>query len=118
MRYIIAFSLCLLCAVSDVLAQPGPADKLQRGAVNIITSPLEIPREMRAHWIEGSQRTYHIIVWLLSGFIKGTVNVPVRLGSGVWDVCTFAVAVPEDYRPLVEPEYIWDQWPQRKVKER
>ncbi len=88
-----------------------PAQKLKRGLVNIVTAPFEIPRQARQYWIEGAQQTDHIIVWVISGAVYGVVQDFKRFGAGVWDVVTFPIEQPADYRPLVAPEYVFEDWP-------
>jgi putative exosortase-associated protein (TIGR04073 family) len=88
--------------------------KLGRGLTNIVTSPMEIPREVRAHWIKGTEKTYHVSVWFFSGLVKGLVMVPVRFGSGVYDVITFPIDYPPGNKPLLKPDYVFDEWPKRQ----
>ncbi len=100
--------------VSNSLAANGPVDKLARGFTNVVTAPLEIPKEVRAHWIKGSEKTYHIIAWIFCGFVKGTVMTTARVGSGLWDIVTFPVKTSQNYQPLLKPDYVFEDWPQRK----
>jgi hypothetical protein len=37
-----------------------------------------------------------------------------RVGSGAWDVVTFPIKTPANYEPLLKPDYVFDQWPQRQ----
>jgi len=99
--------------VSLASAEDGALNKLKRGAVNIATAPIEVVKQTRAYWIEGSGYTRHISFWIFSGMVKGVVETVKRAGSGAWDVLTFPLEKPKDYASLIEPEYIFDQWPQR-----
>ena len=82
--------------------------------MNVVTAPLEIPKETRAYWIKGSEKTDHILVWLFAGAVKGVVETVKRAGSGVWDVVTFPFEKPADYEPLMKPHYVLDDWPGRE----
>ena len=80
--------------------------KLKRGAINIVTSPLEIPKQIKKYWNEGKEKDQKNIVWLTVGTVKGLVNTVGRLGSGVWDVATFNVDKPLNYEPLMKPDFV------------
>lgn len=115
MKMILVVLMLVSCVcVDNVLAASDPVKKIKRGVVNVVTSPLEIPKEVRAHWIKGSEKTYHILVWIACGFVKGTVMTAARIGSGAWDIVSAPVSVPEDNEPLLKPDYVFDQWPQRE----
>jgi len=98
--------LGLVCS-SPVHAESTPARKLGRGIVNIVTAPLEIPKQTRLYWKQGAKKTPHIIVWIISGIGRGCVDTVRRVGSGVWDVVTFPVDIPHHYEPLVTPDYVF-----------
>lgn len=100
---------------SNAFAANNPIQKLGRGISNVITAPVEIPREIRAHWIDGSAKTYHIVVWVLCGVIKGTVMTAARIGSGAWDIVSFPVSIPSNNEPLLKPRYVFNDWPKRKA---
>lgn len=110
------FFLVLFVVMIDrpSFAAHDPVNKLKRGAVNVLTAPVEIPKEIRSYWIQGSEKTFHISAWIFCGLVKGVVNTPVRLVSGVWDVLTFPIATNKDNQPLYKPEYVFEEWPKRK----
>lgn len=110
------FVVCCESGVSTAFAENGPLKKFSRGLVNVVSAPLEIPKQMRAYWIAGSEKTDHILVWLFSGFVRGQVDMLRRFASGLWDLKTFAVEIPQEYAPLVLPEMVWEEWPTRISK--
>ncbi len=112
-KLLVCFAGTFLFLASPACAATGVVHKLWRGVVNIASAPLEIPKGFRKGWIDGSKKTPHIIVWLVCGTVEGSVNTVKRLGSGVWDVVSFPVAVPADYQAIYEPEYVLQNWPQR-----
>lgn len=115
MRNVMVMAIFLSCVfASNSFGAGGPVDKAKRGIISVVTAPIEIPKEIRAHWIKGSEKTYHVGVWILCGFVKGTVMMTARIGSGVWDVVTFPIKTPKNYEPLLKPDYVFDQWPQRQ----
>lgn len=75
--------------------------KLGRGIVNVLTGWVEIPKNIATEW----RRTDPF-----SGFVVGTIKgIGWTIGrtiSGAYDIITFPVPVPKEYKPLMEPEYI------------
>ena len=94
-------------------AEDKSVKKLKRGAVNIVTAPIEIPKNFRAYWIEGSKHTPHILVWLFSGTVKGVADMTKRAGSGVWDIMTSEMDNGKVDESLVKPDYVLQGWPTR-----
>ncbi|MCA9398422.1 MAG: exosortase system-associated protein, TIGR04073 family [Candidatus Omnitrophica bacterium] len=103
--------VCLLGNVQNVYAENRAGHKLYRGVVNVLTAPVEIPKQARAYWIEGAQKTDHILVWIGSGSVYGLVQGIKRAGSGVWDIMTFPFDVSDNDDPLLKPDYVFDEWP-------
>lgn len=85
------------------------ATKLKRGAINIVSSPLEIPKQIKKYHNEGKEKGKNGFAWLISGTVKGIANTIGRIGSGVWDVVTFNVEKPANYEPLMKPDYVTDE---------
>lgn len=80
-------------------------DKLKRGALNIVTSPVEIAREIQLT----SQEKNLLQGWTL-GLVKGLGHGVLRLGAGVIDVLTCPFNFPDSNKgPLVDPEYVWQK---------
>ena len=80
-------------------------DKLKRGALNIISSPVEIGRSIYL----GSRDENLAYGWTV-GLIRGIGQGGIRLGAGVIDLVTFPFDFPKDGKaPLVEPEYVWEK---------
>ena len=84
-----------------------PMQKLKRGAINVVTAPLELPKEIRDHWNEGGTNPIKKTVYLFGGFVKGVAYTFGRAGSGLWDIFTFNLDVPGNNEPLMKPDYVW-----------
>lgn len=108
--YYLCLFICLFCA-SVAHAENNPGKKLVRGVTNIVTAPFEIPKHARAYWIEGAYKTDHILVWVGCGAVWGMVQGIKRTGSGIWDIISFPFDKPEEYQPLLKPEYVFQDWP-------
>lgn len=82
------------------------ADKLQRGAVNVLTFWGEVPRNVAREW----EKTDPGTAFFVGGF-KGLALGFGRLVTGVYEVVTFPVPFPNDFGPIMEPEYVVpDPW--------
>lgn len=112
-RYIPLFlGILLICFSTAALAEDAPlapdyswGDKLGRGALNIISCPVEIARQIHLTSEEDSL----LAGWTL-GLLKGLGSAVVRLGAGAVDLVTFPFDWPKDGKaPLVQPEYVWQK---------
>ena len=80
-------------------------DKLKRGALNIVSSPVEIGRSIYI----GTRDENMAYGWTV-GLIKGFGNGIVRMGAGFADVVTFPFNFPVDHKaPMLRPEYVWEK---------
>ncbi len=80
-------------------------DKLKRGALNIVTSPVEIARQISVTSKEQSLLTG----WTL-GLVGGLGQGILRFGAGVIDLVTFPFDFPDSKKaPLINPEYVWEK---------
>ena len=79
-------------------------DKLIRGLANTFLGILEIPRN-----IHNTTQTENSMLegWTI-GLGKGLGQAVLRIGVGLYEVVTFPFPIPEGYRPIVEPEFVWD----------
>jgi putative exosortase-associated protein (TIGR04073 family) len=110
-KIIVIFIAMSLLSIPFADADQRPVKKLYRGIVNILTAPIEVPKQARAYWIKGAQITPHILAWIGSGAVWGIVQSVKRVGSGVWDVVSFPFEKPSEFEPLLKPDFVFDQWP-------
>lgn len=107
-----AFLLVLTLVVPAMAAagtEPQPRygweDKLKRGSLNILTSPVEIARQIQLT----TEEDHMLKGWTL-GLVTGFGYGFMRFGAGVIDLFTFPFNFPdEDKGPLIEPEYVWEK---------
>jgi len=78
-------------------------DKLTRGLAGMTTGFLELPGNMVAE-----TRDHGAPTGMTIGFAKGLGMIPVRELVGVYEFVTSPVPVPDDYEPILQPEYPWD----------
>src|SRR5689334_3607240 len=88
------------------------AFKLVRGVANVVTSVGEIPKQ-----------TYLMVrdrdgIGYVVGPLKGLGMAVYRLIAGVTETVFFAVPQPGYYDPLIQPEYVWQGWEEKRVEPR
>jgi len=77
--------------------------KLGRGFVNCLTFLVEIPKQMV---LTGREQGFWTAISL--GLAKGIGMAIVRLGAGLWEIAFFLSPWPDDYKPILDPEYVWE----------
>ena len=86
---------------SSIGFQKTPINKLVRGLINTVTFLCEIPASI---WDVSEKR--NPIAGFTVGTVEGMFTSAIRLGTGLWDTCTF-FASPYD-KPLMTPEYAFE----------
>jgi putative exosortase-associated protein (TIGR04073 family) len=79
--------------------------KLTRGVANVITCPIEIPQSIVGSYNKEKTASESI----LFGVPTGILRMVARCGAGLYETVTFPFPVPENYCPVMEPEFILDQ---------
>ena len=77
--------------------------KLGRGVANTLTGWVELPKNVYNTSVEENAFT-----GMTMGLAKGAGMLLVRTGAGIFEVATFPFPVPEDYKPILEPEYVFN----------
>lgn len=85
--------------------------KLVRGITNVATSVLELPKQ-----------TYRSIrdrgaTGVIIGPAKGTVMVFYRAFIGTVETVFFLVPAPGYYEPMIDPEFVWNEWGTSRVED-
>ncbi len=78
--------------------------KLVRGITNIVTSPVEIPKQIVVTTADEGA------VGLATGPLKGVGMTVMRILVGAWETVTFLLpnSFENDYDPIMNPEFVWD----------
>lgn len=103
------FLLLLFAGARDARAQEETqytwGQKLKRGAINIVTSPVEIAREIH----NTTERNNLLVGWTV-GLVSGLGQGILRFGAGAIDLLTCPFNFPTaDKGPFVFPEYVWEK---------
>jgi len=81
-----------------------PAKKLGRGLGNILTGWIELPKNIYDTSVEEN-----VLSGITMGLAKGIGMTIVRTGAGVYETVTFPFPIPEDYQPVLEPEFVFSE---------
>ncbi len=101
--------LAMAIALSFIFTMPvycedNPVKKLGRGIANVITAPYEI-----VHQSSKINGTDGPIAAATYGVLKGVGMTCIRALAGVYEVVTFPVPVPKDYKAIMtEPEFFFE----------
>ena len=88
-------------------AVQGRIRKLGRGLANIATCPAELVRTP-----ELLSRREGYVAGITVGVLEGAWRTLVRGVAGVYEVLTFYAEVPGGFKPIMQPEFVWEhgQW--------
>jgi putative exosortase-associated protein (TIGR04073 family) len=101
---IIAIVMVMVLALATVSYAQDPAKKLGRGLANILTGWIELPKNICDTSVEDNP-----LAGLTIGLAKGIGMTIVRTGAGIYEVVTFPFPIPEDYGPVLEPEFVFSE---------
>lgn len=101
---VIALVMVMVLAVATVSYAQDPAKKLGRGLANILTGWIELPKNIYDTSVEDNP-----LAGLTIGLAKGVGMTIVRTGAGIYEVVTFPFPIPEDYGPVLEPEFVFSE---------
>ena len=85
-----------LCFAQD------PFTKLGRGVANTLTGWVELPKNIYNTSVQDNAFT-----GMTLGLAKGAGMSLVRTGAGIYEIATFPFPLPENYVPILEPEYVF-----------
>ena len=80
------------------------ARKLIRGTVNLLTGWIEIPKNIYKITVEEDIKS-----GLTLGLSAGIGMFVIRTGTGVYEIVTFPLPVPENYQAILEPEFVFNK---------
>ena len=101
---LIALVMVMVLAVASTSYAQDPAKKLGRGLANILTGWIELPKNIYDVSVEENP-----LAGLTIGLAKGIGMTIVRTGAGIYEVVTFPFPIPEDYGPVLEPEFVFSE---------
>jgi putative exosortase-associated protein (TIGR04073 family) len=106
-RLLIAAAVCWAGVGSPAAWAQDPIHKAGRGVVNVLTSWIELPKNVHL----GTQEDNPVLGagW---GLVRGTGLTATRLAVGVYEAVTFLLPYPKDFASPYEgielPDYAWE----------
>lgn len=94
-------SILIFLMATQTACAFGPKDKLKRGTINFLSGWIEIPRNIYDKTVEES-----ILQGLTAGTMSGFGMAVVRTGTGLYEIITFPLNIPNGYEPILEPTYV------------
>ncbi|MBN2097381.1 MAG: exosortase system-associated protein, TIGR04073 family [Candidatus Omnitrophica bacterium] len=95
--------------ISNLMISPcfasDPMKKLGRGLVNTITGVVEIPKKVYT-----VSKNDNVALGLTWGLVKGVAVGMLRTAAGLYETVTFPIPAPADYEPMMEPEFVFEDW--------
>ena len=88
--------------LTSTVSAHGRTKKLLRGTANTLTGWIEIPKNIYDTTVEED-----FLTGITFGTMKGIGMAVVRTGAGVYEMVTFPFPIPEDYQPVLEPEFVF-----------
>ena len=95
-------AVVLMLAITTVCFANDPFTKLGRGVANTLTGWVELPKNIHQTSVEDN-----VLSGITLGLAKGVGMTIVRTGAGIYEIATFPFPLPQDYRPILEPEYVF-----------
>ena len=93
---VLVMSLTSACFAQDAFT------KLGRGIANTLTGWVELPKNIYSTSVEDNP-----LAGVTLGLAKGAGMTLVRTGAGIYEIVTFPFPLPEAYKPILEPEYVF-----------
>lgn len=101
----------ILVAVVIFIVSAAPAGycqdafrKLGRGVANIVTCPVEFTKALGSSYESGG--VYEAVTY---GIFKGLIMTTVRAGLSFYEVVSFPIPLPLEYKSILQPEFAWEK---------
>ena len=92
----------MFLAITSVCFAQDAFTKLGRGVANTLTGWVELPKNIYKTSVEDNA-----FAGITLGLAKGAGMTLVRTGAGIYEVATFPFPLPENFKPILEPEYVF-----------
>ncbi len=106
MFVLLAFSLPARAAVApevEIQGEGTPLRKLQRGFLNVVLCPFDISNELSKEVRNDTAPPS----WV-AGLGRGSIYAVGRALVGVYEMVTFPIPYPANYKPVLQPEFPWE----------
>ena len=101
---IVVMVVMMVLSMASVSYAQDAGKKLMRGLSNILTGWVELPKNIYDTSVEDN-----VFSGMTIGLAKGVGMTIVRTGAGVYETITIPFPIPQDYTPVLEPEYVFGE---------
>ena len=108
---LLVLSLPAMAAEVEIQGEGTPQRKLQRGFLNVALSPFELSNELSKE-----VRNDTIPPSWVAGLGRGAIYTMGRALVGGYEMVTFPIPYPADYKPVLSPEFPWQLAPSSDKK--
>ena len=98
----LAAALVLVSLTAGPAMAGDPFTKLGRGAANLLTGWVEIPKNIYATSVE-----QNAFVGMTGGLLKVLGQGIVRTAGGAYEIISFPFPAPANYEPVMQPEFVF-----------
>jgi putative exosortase-associated protein (TIGR04073 family) len=95
----------------EIQGEGTPQRKLQRGFLNVALSPIEISNELSKEVKNDTLPPS----WF-AGLGRGSIYAVGRALVGIYEMVTFPIPYPAKYKPVLQPEFAWQNLPSSDKK--
>jgi putative exosortase-associated protein (TIGR04073 family) len=103
----LATSFSVTAEEAEIQGEGTPQRKLQRGFLNVALSPFEISNELSKEIRNDTMPPS----WV-AGLGRGAFYTVGRALVGVYEMVTFPLPYPANYKPVLQPEFPWEHAPE------
>ncbi len=104
-----AVSSPLMAEEAEIQGEGTPMRKLQRGFLNVALSPVEISNELSKEVRKDTMPPS----WI-AGLGRGSFYAVGRALTGIYEMVTFPLPYPANFKPVLQPEFEWQHLPPSK----
>lgn len=96
---IFSLAMFIFCLFLPSGYADNPMDKLSRGLINLVTSP----GEYLVHTFKQHEKHFPARAFVQTAFY-GTYYMLVRVAAGIYEIATFPIPLPGNYKSVIQPE--------------
>lgn len=101
---ILCLAVLMILSIATASYAQDMTKKLGRGLANILTGWIELPKNIYDTSVEENP-----LAGITIGTAKGVGMTIVRTGAGIYETITFPFPLPEGYKPVLEPEFVFSE---------
>ena len=102
--FLLLFCFTFAAQAAELAPEGTRERKFQRGLLNTAFAPAELSKQLA----EARHEDKWLATWIPAG-VWGSVHMVVRAVTGIYEIITFPIPSPPNYRPPLKPEFALEQ---------